>query len=408
MKQYMSIAGFSSQDDATKNFRSELILDLSEFSDVQLVDDAQIQEKIAQASSSEELKQAKEKVGQGYQFFNEGKALYQNLDLNKAAAVLNQSVKSYREGIAALRDSHYLLFSHLYLGMTLIFAGRQKDGEKIIREMVMLDTERKNRQLPIREFPPKIIQAHKKITKEVLAMPSGKLVVTSQPEGAMLSVDGMEIGRTPLSMEGVPKGMHFMSLEKEGYELISEPILVQEGNFNYSKSLEKKASYQIATSKEESEAQKKQLLAIAKQIGVDHIILGSVVSGDKSTIEAQVFHTQSQSFSPVLTQSVSKHRWDKAAGKISRKIQEQLKKDHRVEIKTQPTQVLSTGFEESVIPQASSMRKSRQKNTGEAAIYQKWWFWTAIGVAVLGGAGLIFLGGGDSESNILSITNPLN
>ncbi|MEZ4704652.1 MAG: PEGA domain-containing protein [Bdellovibrionota bacterium] len=408
INEYLVIAGFQAENLDTQNVRSTMILGLSEVSGVQVVDDPGIQEKIRNAAVSDTQAQAQKKVEQGYQYFEQGKEFYQNLDLNKAVQALNLSVKSYREGIASLRDNHYLLFSHLYLGMNLIFAGREKDGKKLIHEMVMLDSERKTRELPIREFPPKIIEIHKSITKEVLERPSGKLLVQSQPDGAVVVVDGVEMGKTPIEVPDLPRGMHFLVVEKTGYKTISEPVLVKGGEFNYSQVLQKQTTFDVIPKDQSTNQDLEPLKRLAADIGVDHILLGSVDS-EQSKISAQVFHAQTSSFSNVFTQGYQKDKMERSTKKLVSKIEAWIRDQRKTSrFENTPQTTITEGFQESMIPKASSTSRANSFEDGNKPFYKKWWFWAIIGGAAAVGAGAALIGGSDASSNVLSIDNPLN
>jgi len=52
-----------------------------------------------------------------------------------------------------------------------------------------------------------------------LARRGGGLVVTTDPEGASLTLDGTSIGTSPYSAQGLPTGDHGLEIQLEGYGL---------------------------------------------------------------------------------------------------------------------------------------------------------------------------------------------
>jgi hypothetical protein len=58
---------------------------------------------------------------------------------------------------------------------------------------------------------------------------SGALQIDSRPQGALVFVDGAEVGRTPLSMPGVESGPHSIRIEAAGYRPWTTSVAVLSG-----------------------------------------------------------------------------------------------------------------------------------------------------------------------------------
>ena len=58
---------------------------------------------------------------------------------------------------------------------------------------------------------------------------NGRLVVTSDPSGAKISIDGQPMGETPLQLSAVLIGEHTLRLEKDGCAPVSETFIIEEG-----------------------------------------------------------------------------------------------------------------------------------------------------------------------------------
>ena len=66
-------------------------------------------------------------------------------------------------------------------------------------------------------------------TPPVAATAPGSLVVDSRPAGARVIIDGREVGRTPLTLEGLTPGVHAIRIDLTGYLPITTTARVEPG-----------------------------------------------------------------------------------------------------------------------------------------------------------------------------------
>lgn len=79
----------------------------------------------------------------------------------------------------------------------------------------------------------------------------GKISVTTDPAGATVSIDGQEVGITPLTSKNVPIGTHMMKIEKPGYAYIIREINVSENDaVSFNEKLSDKRRVTISTDRE--------------------------------------------------------------------------------------------------------------------------------------------------------------
>lgn len=83
-------------------------------------------------------------------------------------------------------------------------------------------------------------EGYKSITKEVLISDEileiseilekgvGKIYINSNPKGATVIIDGKEVGKTPIEIEEISLGRHFLTLKALGYEELTKTIDVTE------------------------------------------------------------------------------------------------------------------------------------------------------------------------------------
>ncbi|MEZ4845914.1 MAG: PEGA domain-containing protein [Bdellovibrionota bacterium] len=430
-----AITGFrSGKSSQEEKVRKALTEQLSSNKNMQIEDDATVATKLQEYTSATVDPKSSAVTANAYEHFNTGLQFYRKLDLTNALKEFNIAVRGYREGISILRDNHYLLFSHLYLGIILHFLGRVPEGKKFIQEMVMLDAQRKTRVLPLRDFPPKIVELHKQITKEVLARPSSTLSVDSTPTGAKIMFDGSEVGRTPFQIKDIPAGQHFLALDLQGYQYYGAPIQVNAGTQTFTTALKEKNVFQVYGADMQTDSAKAELKVIAEKLGVDILILGQTLLKDTSnvTAQAQLFDARSSSFSNIFEETVpnKKPKFQKLISEIregydnvdkpdfekpavapvakNKKTEKSLIKEVKEE-KIKPRETMGSQNEINVADfNDKPSKKSSMSNNDSSPFYKTWWFWGIVGVAVVGGGAAYYLMQDRSaDSNIVTIPNPL-
>lgn len=84
----------------------------------------------------------------------------------------------------------------------------------------------------------------------ILQKKTGGLTVTSIPSGAIVRLDGVKRGTTPVELKGLPVGMHRLKLSKDNYSTIKKEIILEKDivkNMNFTL-LKTKAHITIASS----------------------------------------------------------------------------------------------------------------------------------------------------------------
>lgn len=414
----MAITGFQSgKSSQEEKLRLALFTQLKDNKDIQILNDEDVTASLQEYTSSMTDPKSQAVIASAYERFNAGMQFYRKLDLTNALKEFNASVRGYREGISVLRDNHYLLFSHLYLGIILHFLGRVDEGKKFIQEMVMLDAQRKTRVLPARDFPPKIVELHKQITKEVLARPISVLSIDSSPTGATVMFDGAEVGKTPYIIKDIPSGQHFLSLDLQGHQYYGAPIQVNPGTQNFTTVLKEKNGLQVYPLDQQTEVVKNELRSVAQRLNVDLLILGQAIMKDNNhvTAQVQIFDARNSNFSEINeeTMSVKKIKFHSLVSKIKDSAKG-VSSVHSVQsISTVKTTKSDQNIKKKEISSDVNFSDFDEKKTKFAddsmstPIYKKWWFWGVIGVVVAGGGAYLMMKKSPADSNIISIPNPL-
>ncbi len=371
-----------------------------------VLDRSTVSQSLSAQSSTREDELTQAKIEAAYEEFVKGVESYQNLNLTQAITQLENAVRGYRSGISALRDNHYLLYAHLYLGMALFFDGRPDDGKRFILEMIKLDPNRNTRTLPARDFPPTIVEIHRSLTQKIQKIANGTLNVTSTPAGATVILDGMEVGKTPMDLHNIPQGKHFLGVVMPGHEMYSRLVEVGPGPQKVAARLtaEKMFYAQNQFEQEKNQTQEQLMQKVAKDLAVDTFVLGQVTQNDKgqTVVEIQSYDVTNRKFSSVYTKTLSKKERKHASQYVSLTKQwlEQQGLDRALAESTLiPDQDFSDSFQAEPPPSVSKPFLGLDK---------KKWLWIGVGAVVLGGSLLLLSGGSDDPSgNVLNVTNPL-
>ncbi|MEZ4819733.1 MAG: PEGA domain-containing protein [Bdellovibrionota bacterium] len=372
--------------------------------DFQVLSESTVEVEIMQPMSR--LSQASsEKIQSAYEHFVQGVEHYRTLELAQAIRELNRAVKGYRAGIGSLQDNHYLLYSHLYLGMALYFDGRENEGKKIIQEMVKLDTQRKTRKLPSRDFPPKIVEIHSNQAAIVQKLPSGTIHIDSSPSAAKVMLDGMDVGETPVTISDVPAGEHFIAIDQAGHKLYKQLLDVKEGEQNIIAKLEQEKIF-LAKNQFEQEKDSQQtriLQSAAKEHSIDYFILGQVEANDKQQLDMklQSYDVMAGKYSSVFTKSVSGK-----PKKVSQRVVKAVEQWIDAVVKKVSTPITGNIDFQKDFQEPSYAKKEVKKDKG----FNTNLLWIGLGALAVGVGGYFILAGsgGSMTSNVLNVDNPLN
>ncbi len=355
-----------------------------------------------------EQKGALNSLRQAQQEFARGKKLYDRLEIDPAIAHFSKAVRGYREGIAALQENKFLLASHLYLGMSLVIRGRVKEGSEYIRQMIVLNPWREKQKLPSREFPPKIVKLHRDLTQKVLKGPRGKVTIQTSPPGATVFFDGVKQRSTPVELEQVPAGQHFVTIEKTGFRRFSTLVDVKDGETKVNAPLETwdplaPQKFDLRNDPDEIAY----LTELGEMLGARILVLGDVetTKEKKVRLSAQLFDTHSREFSKVEAEEVSRGRIKSGANKLYEQLMNNLSIGGGVVTWLDPNGDVP-GLDRPDANSYAQATTSRENN--DQPLYEKWWFWTIVGAVAIGGGGaaLLLLNKSEPDYNILSVSNP--
>ena len=422
----LALVGFrTEQHDFENRLRDELFKKLSSQKNISMIPEV-VTNNYVSGLWREEAKASKNKVSKARKQFIEGKKLYDKLALDQAIRKFNRSVISYREGVGALKDNRYLLVSHLYLGMSLIVLGKEKEGQQYIREMIILDPKRETRVLSKREFPPRVIQLHKAMTQKVLKGPAGELKIDVDPAGAKIYLNGLLQKYEGVFSANLPIGEHFVVVERKGYRQIAKPVQIGAQNNTMKITLEEwQPLSPYSLERRNNLIALDDLGNISKELSAKMLVLGKVQKvqdkEDRYSLQGQVYDARSREFSKIQKVETSLDKMDRAIKNLSKKIINQITTQGLVvaDIRTTDsvgalygktkefeTKASKNHFEDKkrIAKREKIQKEKKRKSSGN--VKSKKWIWYGLGAAavITGGYFLYDSTVGESTKNTLTVT----
>lgn len=146
------------------------------------------------------VSRAREEYTSGVGLANAGK-------FDEAADKLGSAVESLRGRMAALDDFGVYTDALLKLAWSLWEINHNYDARKSIREYAHL---RPDETLDPETYPEKLRELYDSEAKKVAEAGAGELVIRSEPEGAVVRIDGEKKGTTPVTVDDVAFGYHYL------------------------------------------------------------------------------------------------------------------------------------------------------------------------------------------------------
>lgn len=143
-----------------------------------------------------------------------GHDAYDQLDLDAAVEFLSNTLKQYERFAAYVNDFRKVSEALMLLGATHILRGEEKLGNRRLEQALNVFPQMEP---DPRIFNPAMRGQFQETVSRMSTRPPGTLSVTSNPSYAEVYVDGKFAGVTPLAVERVSEGRHYVRLEKDGY-----------------------------------------------------------------------------------------------------------------------------------------------------------------------------------------------
>ena len=144
----------------------------------------------------------------------EGKRAYQQLQIDRTLQWLEQAKERLAQCGEEIRDPQVLVDVHLYLGLAWLAKAQQSKATQLMQQALFympgyMPSEK--------EFPPDVITLFRDVKQNAAAQMPLPLALSSAPAGATVFLDGRRVGQTPLDKLSILPGLHFLRLEQNGY-----------------------------------------------------------------------------------------------------------------------------------------------------------------------------------------------
>ena len=154
-------------------------------------------------------------LGPARALLDEGRVLYERASPDQAIPVLEEAVKAFNATMAYTTENRSLIEALLLLGFAHIVMGDEDTARRAFGRVVLMEP---SRELDEINYAPRIVDFYAEVREQVLAGGFGSIEVLTPLPGAEVYVDGRRVGVTPMVVEQLPVGRHFLAvIDASGY-----------------------------------------------------------------------------------------------------------------------------------------------------------------------------------------------
>jgi hypothetical protein len=335
----------------------------------------------------------------GRQKLAEGRQAYIDLDLDRAITLLQGAVADFDAAAMALEDPTLLGDALLFLGAAQAFANRTRDAR---RTFGRLHAQMPERTPDPNSFNPDVVALYEASAPRDREAPNASIVIESEPAGAIAYVDFVPRGRTPITVEGLIGGQHVIRVTRPGATPFVQPVDVGRGG-----------SSNVNAFLQDVEATQGLSEALTEIVAADvsGLANGGPIASVATTLELDKIGvirvsptetTDTVALELLLFDVGTGRRLLRGAGQVPIAVGDLEPAVGRL-VSGGLTAGLSprqSGDEERIPSRGRPSERDRPvepADDGEPGIFEKWWFWAAVGGAVLLGVVItvIATSGGD-------------
>ena len=318
-----------------------------------------------------------------------GRAAYLQLELEQAIQQLEGAVENFDAAAAALEDPNDLGQALLFLGASHAFNDQRREAQTIFAR---LHTQMPHITPDPDTFPPEVVQMYERSRPRDARRPQGTISIDSNPQGAIAYVDFLARGRTPINVENLIGGDHVVRVTRPGATPFVETLEARRGRASTSN------AYLVDSPDMEGLAEALDQIASAN---VDRLDANNPIAQVASTLQLDKIGVIRVSSAGGDQVSLELLLFDAATGR--RLVRGQGSAPTSVgELEAAVTGAVTGAFQAALNPAQSGDEEHipAMGGDGEHAvgddgtpiaegpsgpITDEWWFWTIIGVVVVGG-----------------------
>jgi len=318
-------------------------------------------------------------LGAGRKHLAEGRVLYERADFEGAVELLTLAVGELESGLASATTNKDLVDALLLLALCQLSAGDEGAVAVTLRRVVVVDP---TRELDAVNYPPGLVDLHKKTRTKVLSEQKSRITLSGAGELRRF-VDGAEILGADVS---VPAGQHtVMATDEAGHREFARMILEPGQRITVNFPMTERLLGEAAGDPDARSEQTRWLYSsLAPYTGSTLVLLGGTVG--KHNVGAQLYEPRTGNFSkevvveagsdPVgalidLLPTLSAYVGDNGGIRSDR-------------VSTRP---LALDISRNIVLTDILLANNEETAPAEEGFRPKpWMLWTALGVAVTGGA----------------------
>jgi len=164
------------------------------------------------------LRNSRKKLKLGY-------ALLEQKFYRRAITAFNMSLVSMMKALAYVKKSRLVMAQ---FGLALAYYHSHLRAQTL-RMLKKLLTWRPVLRVNRSTLPKGFLRLLRKARRVVKKRPRGQFILRTRPVGAKAYLNGRSIGRTPIDLEGVPAGTHYLTIRKRGYLKLAETVRLSPG-----------------------------------------------------------------------------------------------------------------------------------------------------------------------------------
>lgn len=355
---------------------------------------------------------------EGAKALKNGETAYRKLKIKEAVKWFSKAKRTYRKKLSDDESFQGLRAAQFHLAKAYLTMKDETRAREELREFIRIDPERNTRKLSEKQYSPAIRNLHEKVSDEMAKEPQGDLIVSTVPPKAVVFVDGKAEGASPITIQALPVGEHFIRVSADGLETHFSAKFVVKGENRLEvdlKPLLRVDPYQTFGTVPEGTTIDHRRAAFLDELG---LALGADIwvflSPGNAEVSGQLYDQRSQELSTVARDSTPEGLVQKLVHSIDRDgyVQRKVKPDPKAAVrpaKELPPR-LKPNAEGTFSKGATKPKRSRSRSSSGPVWYKNHWVWIGIGGALLLGTASVFMftnvGQKESTTTTLKVNIP--
>ncbi|MFH2008879.1 MAG: PEGA domain-containing protein [bacterium] len=306
-------------------------------------------------------------IEESKKYLKRGYALLEQKEYRKAITAFNLAITAQMQALAYTKKSK-LVMAQFGLSLAYYHSGLRA---QTLRMLLRLLTWRGRLRINPETLPKGYLRVLREAREKFKRTARASFELVTRPTGARAYLNGRAVGRTPLTLEGVPVGTHYLTVRQRGYLSLSEAVRISP--------LRKKTTLEYALKRSPKFILLEQALIrswpdfgaarttpamqeIKTLLLVDQVVLvkPSVPTADGARIDVCLY--------------------DLRTGNLLKRISATLP-GPKFKAKKFAAALYSGVRYDGTLPDPGN--EKAPDHGGRRPIYKRWWFWVSIGAAVV-------------------------